>query len=61
MKKSFKDFIKEKYKNCTFSANLNSPIVAKLDIVNLFKEDILEYEKYLQSIEEVKTIPNYSL
>ena len=61
MKKSFKDFIKEKYRNCTLSANLNSPIVAKLDLVNLFEEDINQYEKYLQRIEEVKTIPKYSL
>jgi len=61
MKKSFLDFLKDKYKDYKYPLNLNSPIVAKLDLLNLFKEDIIEYENYLQKIEEVKTIPKYSL
>ena len=59
--KTFRDFIKDKYRNCKCPLNLNNPIISKIGLFNLFEEDILEYEKYLQRAEEVKTIPKYSL
>lgn len=61
MKKSFIDFLKDKYKNYKYPTALPSSILSRLSLENLFKEDILEYEKYLQRVEEVKTIPKYSL
>ena len=61
MNKSFIEFIKDKYRNCKYPLNLNSPIVARLDLANLFKEDIEQYQKYLRRIEELKSIPKYAL
>ena len=61
MKKSFKDFIKDKYRNCKYPATLPKSITSRISLESIFEEDIIEYEKYLQRIEEVKTIPNYSL
>ena len=58
---SLLEFIKDKYRNCKYPANLNSPIVAKLDLVKLFSEDFEEYEEYLQKIEELETVPKYAL
>lgn len=61
MKKSFIDFIKDKYRNYKCPATLPKSILSRLSLENLFKEDIIEYEEYRQRVEEVKTIPNYSL
>ena len=61
MKKSFIDFIKDKYKNYRYPVTLPQSMLSRLSLENLFKEDFEEYEKYLQRVEEVKTIPNYSL
>ena len=61
MNKSFIDFIKDKYRNCKYPLNLNSPIVARLDLANLFEEDILEYKNYLQRVEKLKSTPKYAL
>ena len=61
MKKSFIDFIKDKYRNYRYPATLPESMLSRLRLDNLFKEDILEYENYLKRVEEVKTIPKYSL
>ena len=59
--KSFTDFIKDKYKNYNYPTMLPKLMINKIGLGNLFEEDILEYEKYLQRVEKLKTIPKYSL
>lgn len=59
--KSFKDFLKDKYGNYKNPLNLNNPIISKIGLFNLFEKDIVEYENYLQRIEELKSIPKYAL
>ena len=61
MKKSFIDFVKDKYRNYRYPVTLPQSMLSRLSLENLFKEDILEYENYLKSVEEVKTIPKYSM
>ena len=58
---SFSEFIRNKYKGYKKPAILPISMTSRMNLLELFKEDFEEYEKYLQSIEEVKTIPNYSL
>jgi len=59
--KSFTDFIKDKYKNYSYPAMLPKFMINKIGLGNLFKEDIAEYEAYLQRIEKLKSIPKYAL
>ena len=59
--KSFKDFLRDKYSNYKNPLNLNNPIISKIGLFNLFKEDIIEYKNYLQRIEELETVPKYAL
>ena len=58
---TFSEFIRNKYKGCKKTFILPYSMTSRMNLLELFKEDFEEYEKYLQSIEEVKTIPKYSL
>lgn len=58
---SFSEFIRNKYKGYKKPFILPNSMTSRMNLLELFKEDFEEYEKYLQSLEEVKTIPRYSL
>ena len=59
--KNLLEFLKDKYRNYKYPATLPKSMISRLSLENIFEEDIAEYEEYLQRIEEVKTIPKYSL
>ena len=59
--KSFSEFIRNKYKGCKKPFILPGSMMSRMNLLELFQEDFEEYEKYLQSLEEVKTTPKYSL
>ena len=58
---TFKDFLIRRYGLYKNKKVVPKTILNRINLIDLFKEDIDDYIQYLQSIEEVKTIPRYSL
>ena len=59
--KTFSEFIRNKYKGFKKSVTLPLSMTSRIQLEELFKEDIVEYQKYLQRVEELKTAPKYAL
>ena len=59
--KTFSEFIRNKYKGYKKPFILPESMMSRINLLELFKEDIEDYDKYLQRLDEVKTIPKYSL
>ena len=60
--KSFPEFFRDRYKNCKYPPiTLPITLLRKIGIQNILKDDIIAYQKYLQRIEELQTVPKYAL
>ena len=59
--KTFSEFIRNKYRGFKKPATLPLSMTSRIQLEELFKEDIIEYQKYLQRVEELKTVPKYAL
>ena len=60
--KSFPEFFQDRYKNCKYPPiTLPITLLRKIGIQNILKDDIIAYQKYLQRIEELQTVPKYAL
>ena len=59
---SLTEFIVDRYKNCKYPPiTLPISLLRKIGIQNILKDDIIAYQKYLQRIEELQTVPKYAL
>ena len=60
--KSFPEFFQDRYKNSKYPViTLPISLLRKIGIQNILKDDIIAYQKYLQRIEELQTVPKYAL
>ncbi len=60
--KTFTEFFQDRYKNSKYPViTLPISLLRKIGIQNILKDDIIAYQKYLQRIEELQTVPKYTL
>ena len=59
---SLTEFIMDRYKNCKYPPiKLPITLVRWIGVKNIFDEDIEDYKRYLQRIEELQTTAKYAL
>ena len=60
--KTFTEFFQDRYRNGNYPViTLPISLLRKIGIQNILKDDIIAYQKYLQRIEELQTVPKYAL